>query len=87
MFRVYIRLSSHNLSGLTDHKTSLRLRTFYSSKKSKTRAFRNGVHVLQGSLGRLEGEEGSQAHHAVELADALHALLHLPRHHRAHEAL
>lgn len=40
-------------------------------------AFRDGVDVLQSSLGRLEGEEGRQAQHAVKPPDFQHALLHL----------
>ncbi len=45
------------------------------------RTFRDGVYVLQSSLGRLEREEGSQAHHAVEFPDAQHALLNLRHKH------
>lgn len=37
----------------------------------------DGVDVLQGALGRLEGGEGHELHHVVELADGEDALLHL----------
>lgn len=58
--------------------TSLQLRIPTSRRQlSWGLTFWNGIHVLQSSLGRLEREKCSQAHHAVELPDAQHALLHL----------
>lgn len=79
MFSLNIKMSAHQLSGLTDYKNIITTEDtdINAVHNEKQLTFRNGIHVLQGGLGRLEGEESSQAHHAVELPDAQHAFLDL----------
>lgn len=82
MFRIDVRLSAQWFSGLTDYENIITTEdTDKEPEVVSPRAFWNGVHVLQSSLGRLEREKGSQAHHAVELSNAQQALLHLKKGH------
>ena len=49
-------------------------------KKGNYLAFRNCTDVLQSTLRRLEGEEGSEAHHhAVKLGNAQHTGFNLEK--------
>lgn len=83
MFSINIKMSAHELSGLTDYKNIITTEDKHIlpvTKEKNPLTFRNCVDVLQGGLGRLEGEESSQAHHAVELPDAQHAFLNLKTH-------